>query len=195
MALSAAAFTASSGLRIWNGEIDVDDLLVAGQHQALSRRVALRPAAHLGLVQPRERHLLHRLDGRGQVIVQARVGLAAVGAEGGDHALLAGRDLVDARRQPGQHEAAADQRDHLAARPPARSAEGVAQAIVKLLEAGVEVGPARSPRPAARRSSGLVAPVVATRRRTPWAGVGVVVPGHQAIELKRDLTQSVSRVP
>ena len=99
-------------------EVDVDDVLVAGQHQALVRRP--RAPSRCGAISAAERKPIstrlervtlgveHGLDRRGEVPVEARLGGLGPLAEAQHHALLVRLHAIEAARQPDRDQ---DQRD------------------------------------------------------------------------------------
>jgi hypothetical protein len=110
-------------------EVDVDDVLVAGEHQALFRNVADRGAAaqvlhhahaDVDLVDAQRLRSQHRLDRIRQVIVQSRLHLAHVFAEAQHHAELVGLDAKEARKAPDRHRGQHDQAQALGAEAAAR---------------------------------------------------------------------------
>ncbi len=128
-------------------KVDVDDVLVAGEHQALLRHVADGGAAaqvlhhahaDVDLVDAQGLRRQRRLDRIRQVIVQSRFHLAHGGAEAQHHAELVGLDAEEAGKQPdgdrGQH----DEGKPLAAEAAARQhrAQLVLAAAQKFLEIG-----------------------------------------------------------
>jgi hypothetical protein len=165
------------------------------------RGLGLRRAADIDPVEAGDRHLLHMLDGRRQVVAQAGPFRARIGAEGDDHRLLVGLHDIEARERPKPERRADDGRDHARAHALARPAEQAAEPAAQAIEGGVEFGAGartaartfgalRTARPAAGAASRLLAPLVVRRRRAPGARIGIVVPGHQA---GRDLVKRHSR--
>ena len=141
MALSATAFTVPSGFWMLNRylpaparldlpehrEIDVDDVLVAGEHQALFRHVAQGGAAaqivddahadvDLATACLRREHGLDRIR---QVVVQAGLHLAEF-AEAQHHADLVRLDPEEAGKAPEHHSAEHEQGEAPAAEIAAR---------------------------------------------------------------------------
>ena len=115
-----------------HAEIDVDDVLVAGEHQALGRHVPRGGAARRGLarvgraaiadidaVHAGDGGKIDRLDGPGQVVVEPGRGEAGEGAEAEHHALLVGLDAVEAGGEPDRDHGDGEQRE---APPPGRAA-------------------------------------------------------------------------
>ena len=91
-----------------DGKVDIDDVLVAGQHQRLFRHLPARPRrpalarakADLGAIDAGDARPLHALDRRRPVIIEAGLGHAVVGAEAQHDTDLVGQHPVDAARQP-----------------------------------------------------------------------------------------------
>ena len=94
-------------------DVDVDNVFVAGQHQAFGQHVApagvaprLHPAARaraeadFGAVDPCDGRLFDPLDRPWQMPVQTGRGPVGVGAEPQDNALLVRLDTIDAAAQP-----------------------------------------------------------------------------------------------
>ena len=104
-----------------HGEIDVDDVLVAGQHQAFFRHVAHGPAAPRRIVDQRHAdrdggdaqrlRQQHGLDRIRQMIVQARLHGAHMLAEAQHDAELFGLDAEESGQSPDRQRADQDQRD------------------------------------------------------------------------------------
>ena len=139
-------------------EIDVDDVLVAGQHQAFLRHVAHRGAAadvfdrahaDIDLVDAQRRRRQRGLDRIGQVIVQARLHLADELAEPQHDAELVGLDAEEAGKAPEHDRRQRDQRDAAAAEIAGQQA---AQPVLAPAQEFLEIGrlrPARRLRPRA----------------------------------------------
>ncbi len=91
-----------------DGEVDVDDVLVAGQHFGFGGNVRARAVAVLvrdaiadiDLALMRHVQRVGGLDGPGQVIVDARRRARDIAAEAQHDALLIGADEIDARGEP-----------------------------------------------------------------------------------------------
>jgi hypothetical protein len=167
-------------------EIDVDDVLVAGEHQTLLRHVADRgtsaqvldhPHADVDLVDAQRLRGQHRLDRIRQVIVQSRLHLAHVFAEAQHHAELVGIDAEKAGKAPDRDRGEHNQAQALAAETTARQhgAQPILAAAQKFLEvwrcrAGRLL--ARAPRAfASSRSPGAAALIAPRHRLSPrWAG-------------------------
>ena len=108
-----------------HGEIDVDDVLVAGQHQAFFRHVAHGAAAPRRIVDQRHAdrdggdaqrlRQQHGLDRIRQMIVQARLHGAHMLAEAQHDAELFRLDAEEAGQAPDRQRADQDQRDAHAA--------------------------------------------------------------------------------
>ena len=107
-----------------HGEIDVDDVLVAGQHEALFRHVACGGAAaeilhdahaDVDLVDAQGLGREHRLDRIRQVIVQSGLHLAHIFAEAQHHAEFVGVDTEEAGESPDGDRGEHDQHHPLAA--------------------------------------------------------------------------------
>ena len=131
-------------------EVDVDDVLVAGQHHALLEHVAPAPpraaagaVADLDRVDGADVRLDHLADRVGQVVAQALAGLADVAAEDRVDADLARRDRVEARGEPEQHGAERQRGEALAAHGAAAGDE--------VLDAGPGRGEGSARGPAGRR--------------------------------------------
>ncbi len=102
-----------------HGEIDVDDVLVAGQHQAFFRHVAHGAAAPGRIVDQRHAdrdggdaqrlRQLHGLDRIWQMIVQPGLRIADIFTEAQHDAELLGLDPVKAGCEPDRHR---EQKDH-----------------------------------------------------------------------------------
>ena len=99
--------------QVLDEELDVDDVLVAGQHQRLlgNRRAASfgRPEADLGATDTGGVDDLPGLDRPGQVIAEARLRLGPELTEEQDDSPLAGTDDVEARGKPEQQQTTEDQ--------------------------------------------------------------------------------------
>ncbi len=105
-------------------EIDVDDVLVAGEHQALLGHVAYRRAAprildqahaDVDLVDAKRLRRERRLDRIRQVIIEARLHLAHELAEPQHHAQFVRLDAEEAGKAPQHHGGERDQREAAAA--------------------------------------------------------------------------------
>ena len=137
-------------------EIHVDDVLVAGQHQAFLRHFAHRGAAadvfdrahaDIDLVDAQRRRGERGLDRIGQVIVQPRHHLARELAEPQHDAELIGLDPEEAGKAPEYDYRQRDQRDAAAAEIAGQQA---AQPVLALAQQFLEIGrlrPARRLRP------------------------------------------------
>ena len=162
-------------------EIDVDDVLVAGEHQAFLRHLAhRRAAAHVfhrahadvDFVDAQRRRSQHGLDRIGQVIVQSRLHLAGELAEAKHHAELVGLDAKEAGKAPEHHGNERNQSDTAAAEIAGQeAAQPVLASAQKLLQIGRSRPASRLLRPRAPRSPGP---------RSPGA-TGLVVPRHQNV--------------
>ena len=153
-----------------HGEVDVDDVLVAGQHQALFRHVTNGAAAPRRIVD--QRHAdgdggdaqclwqQHGLDRIGQMIVQAGLHGADMLAEAQHDAELFGLHPEEARQQPERDDEQHDQRDADAGEIAARH-----DLLEAVLAAPQKVFQIRRPRPDRLRA---VAPW-SLRTRAPWA--------------------------
>ena len=169
----------ASRMRPEGGELHVDDVLVAGQHQALVRyRLRERPpvgvdqgpVADLGPVDLRHLGQENRLEGPGQMIVEARLGGLGPLAPAQHHALLVGLDAVEAGQQP---DAEHDDEEQDEAAAPAHSGHKSAEAILPTPEHLFEIWRCRlRPAPAAARRA---APGPAPAAALPAA---LVRPGH-----------------
>ncbi len=90
-----------------DGEVDVDDVLVAGQHQRLFRQLAraggatlARAIADLGAVDAGDARRQHALDRGRQMVIEPRLGRAVIGAEAQHDADLVRLHPVEAARHP-----------------------------------------------------------------------------------------------
>src|SRR3546814_608669 len=134
-------------------EVDVDDVLVARQHQALFRNIATRGAGTLaaGALEA-DVDLLHRgdaggerrLDRPGQVPVETRLCGLDPFAEAQHDALLVGLHPVEAGKQPHDDDAEADQQVGGLAKPAATARQDAAEAVLAPLDEVLEVGRTRS---------------------------------------------------
>jgi hypothetical protein len=127
-----------------HGEIDVDDVFVAGEHKALFRHVARGAAAaeilddahaDVDLVDAQRLGREHRLDRIRQVIVQPGLHLAHIFPEAQHHAEFVGVDTEEARGAPDGDCGERDQDDPLAAETARQDrTQPVLAAAQKLLE-------------------------------------------------------------
>ena len=162
-------------------EIDVDDVLVAGEHQAFLEDVAaaaLRawpvadrdgaPGAHVRL-----QHLADRI---GQVVAQAFAGRAGVAAEDHVDADLVRPDGVEAGREPQHDRGEEDDRGGLAAEGGAARDDGL-EPVLAAAQDLLEIG-----RAAAARALGAGAPRTAAARAAALppraAAAALVAPRH-----------------
>ncbi len=162
-------------------EIDVDNVLVAGQHQAFlghlthgcaAAHVFHRAHANIDLVDAQGRRRERGLDRIGQMIVQSRLHFAREFAEAQHHAELVGLDSKEAGKSPEHDHSQRDQGD-----TPATEVAGqyAAQPILAAAQKFFEIG-----RP---RSAWLLrsrAPRTA-RTRTPRSAAGLIAPRHQIL--------------
>ena len=129
-----------------DGKVDVDDVLVAGQHQRLFRHLTRGRAARalagavadLGAVDAGDAGRQHGLDRIGQVVVEARLRRPVVGAEAQHDADLVGLHAVEAADQPDDDDCGDDDGDTGAGAEIARQqpAKPVLPAAQQLLEIG-----------------------------------------------------------
>ena len=160
-----------------DGEVDVDDVLVAGQHQRLFGHLAADLAAaralgvaiaDLGPVVAGHARPQHRLDRGRQVIVETWLGRPIIGAKPQNDPDLIGQNAVEPARQPMTTMPSTTMAMPVPVpKPPGDSGEsGPGRAL-----GGLEVGEVSDP---AREGSGSTATGVAAqvRRRAaaaPWA--------------------------
>ena len=152
-----------------HGEIDADDVLVAGQHQGLFRYVAQGAAAaqieaDVDLVDAQRLRRERRLDRIGQMIIQPGLHLADEFAEAQHHADLVRLDAKEPGEGPQNDRRQRDQGEAAAAEIAGhQSAQPVLAAAQKFFEVG-----GRSPRSRPPRAPGWVTPRhdLAPRRRT-----------------------------
>jgi hypothetical protein len=160
-------------------EAGLDDVLVAGQHAAFLRHLAVVGAlravgaeAQLQLVDRGHPRQQHRLDGIGQVVMQARLGGVDPLAEAHHHALLVGPDLVDAGGQPaGDHQQGDGSQSAAAAE--AAAGHHPAQLFLAAADDVFQVG---------ARGSATAAAAGATAPRT--AAAAAAAPGASAAPLR-----------
>ena len=170
-----------------HGEVDVDDVLVAGQHQAFLRHVAHGAAAPRGIVDQghadgnggdaqrlRQQHGLDRIR---QVIVQAGLGVADIFAEAQHDAELFRLHAIEAGHAPDRDRADHDQRNA----EPGEIAAGqqLLQPVLTAPQEILEIG-----RPWADRLR-TGAPW-SFRTRTPRAPA-LILPRHETLLLRRGL--------
>ncbi len=151
------------------GEVDVDDVLVAGQHQRLFRHLAADLAAarplgvaitDLGPVDAGHARPQDRLDRVRQVIVETWLGRPIIGAKPQNHPDLIGQNAIETARQPDDDNAEHDDGD---AGPCSKAARQYApKAVLAAPQQLLEVGRLRAS--SARARSAAAAAVAA-----PWA--------------------------
>src|SRR5262249_27846630 len=172
-------------------KIDVDDVLVTGEHQALLRHVAHcgattqilnKPHADIDAVDARDFRREHRFDGVWQVIIETGFRVAHVFAETQHHAELVRIDAEEARKSPDGDCGKRQQDEASAAEIPTR--QYVAQLVLAAPQDPFEIGQCRSRllRPRSPGSAALIArrhqlsPRYAiSRGRHCWAGYRCVV--------------------
>ena len=178
-------------------QVDVDDVLVAGQHQAFGRDVAsgrralgavallaARAVADLGAVDAGDRWQQDMFDRPGQVPVEAGLGAVAVGAEAHHHTEFVRLHPVEAGAKPEQYHHEAEQKDGPAtSEAHARAATAAEEAAHERLQAGDEhidighrAGPSAAGAARARATGTAAAPrsaaTAATGRRPAGAVTG-----------------------
>src|SRR6185312_8908370 len=181
-------------------KIDVDDILVAGQHQRFLRHLPRAPAprsrlggavADLHPVLPGHAGRLDALDRRRQMIIEPGLGRAIVGAEAEHDADLVGQYPVEPADQP-QHDDRDDRDRHTGAgTEPARehAPEAVLAAPQKLFEIGRGgSGAARTAGAAAITAAASAAP------RSPAAAAGSGSPRTAALTLPDHRGSALPRV-
>src|ERR1700730_5241057 len=173
-----------------DSEVDVDDVLVAGQHQRLFRHLAGDLAAaralgvaiaDLGPVDAGHARPEDRLYRGRQVIVETRLCRPIVRAEPQNDADLIGQNTIEAARQPDDEDAEHDDGDAGACSKAAwqHAPEAVLATPQQLLETGrLRPPPARSRSPAA---AAVAAPgSAAARTVAPWAtATALTFPEHR----------------
>src|SRR5581483_4144220 len=163
-----------------HGEVDVDDVLIPGQHQAFRGHVApaavgvvaaRRAVADFGAVDAGDGGQQDLLDRPGQVPVQAGVGAVAVGAETQHDAEFVRLHAVEAAGEPQQDDGDADQQQRPAAGEAhagaaAATADDAADGGLQAGDQQVDVGDARTAGAATAWSAGTRAAGAAA---APWA--------------------------
>jgi len=140
-------------------EVDVDDVFIAGQHQAFFGHVARglgivglagQDVTDIELIFARDLGRLDTLDRPGDVIIDARRGAADKLAEAQDHTLFIGIDDIDSREQPDHdHDKT---RDHgTAAAEAAR--QGLPELLLAALQKLFEIGRRAASRAATPRTA------------------------------------------
>src|SRR5580700_2889600 len=191
------------GLRVLDepedGEVDVDDVFITGQHQRLFRQIATRagpgyrPLAgakpDLGTVDAGDARTQHALDRRRQVIVQAGLGGAVIRPKTEHHANLVGQDTVDPACQPQHDDGDNDDRD--AGAHAGAAGEETPEPVLTAAQHLLEIRRLRTTRaPRAGRSAAVAAPA-APRAATAAARPGA--PGTTALTLPDHRTRPFPR--
>ena len=170
-----------------HGEIDVDDVLVAGQHQALFRHVAHRAAAPrrsssrrmpmLSGVDAQRLRQQHGLDRIRQMIVQAGLHGADMLAEAQHDAEFFRLHAEEARQRP-DHDRAGDHEDDAGGAEIAARQECCRRSWPRRIRSSRSGGPARPT--ADREPHGPCGP------RAPWAAA-LILPWHRLSPFCADL--------
>ena len=170
------------------GEVDVDDVLVAGQHQCLfgnlagdlaAARALGIPVADLGPVDAGHARRQDALDRARQVIVETWLSRPIIGAKPQNDPDLIGQYAVEAARQPDDEDAEHDDGDAAACSKAARqhAPKAVLAAPQQLLEVGSLRAPPARARPTA--AAAVAAPgAAAARTAAPWA-TALTFPQHR----------------
>src|SRR5271166_1510409 len=157
-------------------KIDIDDVLVAGEHQAFRRHLARRgaaaqilhvPDADIDAVDARDLGRKRRLDGVWQVVIETWLDVADVFAETQHHAELVGLNAEEAGQSPDGNRGKHDQCEPLAAEIPAR--QHVAQLVLAAAQKLLEIGRCRS---------GLLRALASTSSRSPGPAA-LIAPRHR----------------
>jgi hypothetical protein len=147
-------------------EIDIHDVLVAGQHQAFFRygaagsaaaRVLHRAHADIDAVDTRDFRRKRGLDRIGHVIVEAGLGVAHVFAEAQHHPELVGIDPEESGKSPHHHRDQSDQGDPLTAQTAA--GQRLAQPLLATAQELLQIGRLRALAPRLPRSAVLIVPL------------------------------------
>src|SRR4029077_2893519 len=157
-------------------KVDVDDVLVAGQHQGLFRHLAGRCAtartlgvaiADLGPVDAGHARLEHPLDRRRQMVIQAGLGRSVVGTKAQHHPDLIGIDGIDPARHPGADD---DERPERYPAPAAKTArrQHTSETILAAAQHLLEIGRLGAAAPRARPTA-IAAVAAAPRTATARA--------------------------
>ncbi len=172
-----------------HGEIDVDDVLVAGQHQRLFGHLArsdlagrlhfTRPIADLGSIDPRDARRQHPLDRARQMIVEPRLGRAVIGAKAQHDADLVGEHAIKTARQPDHDDGEDDDGDPGAGAEPAR--QQPPKPVLAPAQHFLEIGRPRHA-PAGARPTAIVAaaaPRAAAARAAAPGTTALAQPEHR----------------
>src|SRR6185437_12667119 len=149
-----------------DGEVDVDDVLVASQHQRFLGHLKLltfAAVADLDAVDARHLGDQHALERRRQVIVESGRGVPVIGAETQHHAEFIGIDDIDAAGEPEHDHRGDDDEDALAAAGLAR--QQIADALLQAAEESLEVGRPYAAAASPWRSAAAPRSAAATARR------------------------------
>ena len=166
-------------------EIDVDDVLVAGEHQAFLRHVARRGAAaahvldrahaDVDLVDAQRLRREHRLDRIGQVVIQSRLHLAHVLAEAQHHAEFVRLNPEEAGKSPQRQHRQSQQRKAPAAEAVAR--QEAAQFVLAAAENLLQV----RRRGAARRLRSRAPGALTARNPRTATAAALIAPWHRNV--------------
>jgi hypothetical protein len=179
-------------------KIDVDDVLVAREHQALFRHLAVGAAraaagavADLGAADVGDGHLEDRAEGRRRVPVEARRGVADVATEHGVHAHLVLAHRIEAGEAVDDHAEDGDEGDALGADVAATARQDVLQALLAATDQFLEVRGLIAAATTAAAALGTLPPgtarsaTAATARAAaaPGAAAALIVPRHELSSL------------
>src|SRR5712671_590640 len=178
-----------------NGEVDVDDILVTGEHQRFFGHLAgPRPAgyrtlgvavADLGPVDTGHARRQHLLDRARKMVIEAGLGRPVVGAKAQHDPDFVGQHAVDPARQPYDEDRDRDDGDPGPGTKAARqhAPEPVLTAPQKLLEVGgLRAAPATARPPA---TAAIAAPRAAAARTAAPRATALTLPEHRPRPFRR----------